>query len=65
VNYPRGGAVKLVPSLETDGYPTLAAKIDEFLDARPPGSFCNQEAVDGPAGTQCLPDWMNSGEYRH
>jgi len=62
---PIGGAIESFAIFEADRDGTLAAQFDDFLDARPRGSFRDDDLVERAAGAQRFANRMDAKRETH
>lgn len=60
-----GGAIQLLARFEAHGNAALPAQLDQFLETRAAGALGDQNPGDRTAGSERLPDGMDSHERRH
>ena len=62
---PAGSALQIRAIFKADWNLALAAKINDFLNARSSRAFCDQNFVDASAGDQRFADRMDSNKNAH
>src|ERR1019366_304910 len=60
-----GHAVERRARLKAHGYGSAPRQIDDFLQSRPAGTLCHQQALQRVPGPQSLRHRMNAAQYRH
>ena len=59
------GSIEHFARLIADGDAVFAGEIDDFLNARPGGTFGDEDAIEGAPGPQSFTDGMDSWQRGH